>query len=126
MTNNLVPENESSANGRHSSEKFITPVSSITESPEGYTLALEMPGVNKDSLEISVENNELSILGRKNRHTPEGTILHRESQTYNFRRSFEIDPSIDSGKIAARVAQGLVTLSLPKAETVKPRKIAIS
>jgi HSP20 family molecular chaperone IbpA len=45
---------------------------------------------------------------------------------HNFRRIFEIDPSIDAAKISARVEQGLVTLVLPKAEQVKPRKITVS
>ena len=85
-----------------------------------------MPGVSKDGLEISIENNELSIFGRRSNPTIDGTPVHRESQPYNYRRSFEIDPSIDSAKIAARVSQGVVTLTLPKAEEVKPRKITVS
>jgi len=52
--------------------------------------------------------------------------VHRESRPHHYRRSFEIDPSIDSGKINARINQGIVTLTLPKAEAVKPRKITVS
>ena len=85
-----------------------------------------MPGVSKDGLEISIENNELSIIGRRSNPAIDGTLVHRESRPYNYRRSFEIDPSIDSAKIAARVSQGVVTLTLPKAEEVKPRKITVS
>lgn len=126
MTNNLVRENNGAETARRESEKFITPVASVNETPDGYTLELEMPGVSKDGLEISVENNELSIVGRRNPSVPEGTLVHRESRPQNYRRSFEIDPSIDSAKIAARVSQGVVTLTLPKAEEVKPRKIAVA
>ena len=126
MTNNLVRENNGAETARRESEKFITPVASVNETPDGYTLELEMPGVSKDGLEISVENNELSIVGRRNTPVPEGTLVHRESRPQNYRRSFEIDPSIDSAKIAARVSQGVVTLTLPKAEEVKPRKIAVA
>jgi HSP20 family protein len=85
-----------------------------------------MPGVSKDGLEISVENNELSIVGRRNLPAIEGTLIHRESRPHSYRRLFEIDPSIDSAKISARMNQGVVTLTLPKAEEVKPRKIAVS
>ena len=85
-----------------------------------------MPGVNKDGLEISIENNELSIIGRRSNPAIDGTLVHRESRPHNYRRSFEIDPSIDSAKIAARMSQGVVTLTLPKAEEVKPRKITVS
>ncbi|HEY2801052.1 MAG TPA: Hsp20/alpha crystallin family protein [Chthoniobacterales bacterium] len=126
MTNNLVRENSETASSRRESEKFITPVASVNETADGYTLELEMPGVGKEGLEISVENNELSIVGRRNVPSIEGTLLHRESRPHNYRRSFEIDSSIDSAKIGARMSQGVVTLTLPKAEEVKPRKIAVS
>ena len=126
MTNNLVRENNGRSATRRESERFITPPASIRETADSYTLELEMPGVNKDGLEISIEKNELSIVGRRSTPTPQGTLLHRESRPHNYRRSFEIDPSIESGKIAARMHQGVVTLTLPKAEEVKPRKIAVS
>lgn len=125
MTNNLVRENNGAAAARRESEKFITPVASVNETPDGYTLELEMPGVSKEGLDISVENNELSIIGRRNTSAPQGTLVHRESSPHNYCRSFEIDPSIESAKIAARMSQGVLTLTLPKAEEVKPRKIAV-
>ena len=126
MTNSLVRENNERAAGRRELEKFITPPTSVSETADGYLLELEMPGVNKDGLEISIENNELSITGRRSNPAIDGTLVHRESRPHNYRRSFEIDPSIDSGKIAARMNQGVVTLTLPKAEEVKPRKITVS
>jgi HSP20 family protein len=126
MTNNLVRENSGTAASRSESDKFITPPASVSETADGYTLELEMPGVSKDCLEISVENNELSIVGRRSTPAIEGTLIHRESRPHNYRRSFEIDTSINSGKIVARMNQGIVTLTLPKAEEVKPRKITVS
>ena len=115
-------------NGRRTrqSEGFITPPASVSEIADAYTLELEMPGVSKDGLDISVETNELSIIGRRSNPQIEGTIVHRESRQQNYRRTFEIDPSIDTGKISARINQGVVTLTLPKAEEVKPRKITVS
>ena len=59
---------------RREGEKFITPPASVIETADGYTLELEMPGVNKDGLEISVENNELSIIGRRSNPTIDGTL----------------------------------------------------
>ena len=56
----------------------------------------------------------------------EGTLIHRELRPENFQRAFEIDPSIDADKISAKIDQGLVTLTLRKAEHVKPRKITVS
>ena len=106
-------------------EQFIAPVSSVIEDADRYTLQVEMPGVNKEGLEIAVENNELTILGRRSLPTVDGTLIHRESRLENFRRTFELDPSIDTGKISAKIDQGVVTLTLPKAEQVKPRKIKV-
>jgi HSP20 family protein len=121
--NTLVRDDRTSA--RAPREQFLSPAARIVEAGDGYTLEVEMPGVNKESLEISVENNELMITGRRSLPTVEGTILHRESRSQNFRRTFELDPSIDTGKINARIDQGVATLHLPKAEHVKPRKISV-
>ena len=117
---------ESSKSDRGQAEQFITPPASVTEIADGYMLEIEMPGVKKDGLEISVENNELTIIGRRSLPAVEGTLIHRESRPENFRRAFELDPSIDADKIGAKIEQGLVTLTLPKAEHVKPRKITVS
>ena len=111
---------------RSQAEQFITPPASVTEVGDGYILEIEMPGVKKDGLEIAVENNELTIIGRRSVPAAEGTLVHRESRPENFRRMFELDPSIDANKISAKIDQGLVSLTLPKAEHVKPRKIAVS
>jgi HSP20 family protein len=117
---------ESNGQATRQNERFITPAASVNETADAYTLELEMPGVNKDGLDISIENNELSIVGRRSNAQIEGTPIHRESRQHNYRRTFEIDPSIDTGKICARITQGILTLTLPKAEEVKPRKITVS
>jgi HSP20 family protein len=107
-------------------EQLIAPAASVIEEGDGYLLQVEMPGVNKEGLEISTEGNELTITGRRSLPTIDGTLLHHESRRENFRRTFEIDPSIDVNKINARMEQGLLTVTLPKAEHVKPRKITVS
>jgi HSP20 family protein len=122
--NTLVRENRDI--DRVQNEQFVAPSASVVEAGDGYTLEVEMPGVNKGGLEISFENNELTILGRRSLPTVEGTLIHHESRPENYRRAFELDPSIDADKITARIDQGVVTLTLPKAEHVKPRKIAVS
>jgi HSP20 family protein len=122
--NTLTRETRESDRGQ--AEQFITPPSSVTEIADGYMLEIEMPGVKKDGLDISFENNELTITGRRSLPRVEGTLIHRESRPENFRRVFELDPSIDAEKISAKIDQGLVALTLPKAEHVKPRKITVS
>src|SRR5438105_14994409 len=110
---------------RCQAEQFITPPASVTEIADGYMLEIEMPGVKKDGLDISVQNNELAIVGQRSLPPVEGTLVHRESRSENFRRVFELDPSIDTSKISAHIEQGILTLRLPKAEQVKPRKITV-
>ena len=122
--NTTVRENRDIERGRQ--EQFVSPAAGVVEDHDGYTLRVEMPGVNKEGLEISFENNELTIVGRRSLPAIEGAILHRESRQENFRRTFELDPSIDANRINAKIDQGVLTLTLPKAEEVKPRKIAVS
>jgi HSP20 family protein len=120
-----VRENRSGNGDRAQMERFVAPISSVAEDGEGYALQVEMPGVNKEGLEISVENNELTIIGRRSLPPIDGALIHRESRSEDFRRTFELDPSIDTDKISAKIDHGVVTLTLPKAEQVKPRRIAV-
>lgn len=124
----LVRENQKETNrsGTNGKEQFVAPMATVLENGEGYTLQVEMPGVNKEGLEMWVENNELTIIGRRSLPSVNGALIHRESRQENFRRSFELDPSIDAEKISASIEQGILTLQLPKAERVKPRKITVS
>jgi HSP20 family protein len=122
--NTLTRENRDG--GRAHSEQFVAPTASVIEAGDSYTLEVEMPGVTKDGLDISIENNELTIIGRRSLPVVQGTLIHHESRPENFRRAFELDPSIDANKISARIEQGLATLILPKAEHVKRRKITVS
>ena len=98
---------------------------SIFETNDGYVLEAEMPGVNKNGLEITLEGNELTITGKRQVHQAAGELLMRESRVADFRRVFELDPAIDTSKINAKMDQGVLTLTLPKSEKVKPRKIKV-
>jgi len=124
MNTAVVRENRDA--DRTQNEQFVVPAASVVEASDGYTLEVEMPGVNKEGLEISIENNELTVLGRRSLPDVGGTLIHRELRQENYRRTFELDPSIDADKISAKIDQGVVTLTLPKAEDVKPRKITVS
>ena len=124
---NTVAENETSVRPQpvETERGFITPGVNIFETSEGYLLEAEMPGVNKQGLNISLENNVLTLVGRR-QTTPEAGLLYRESQPADFRRVFELDASIEQSSITAKIDQGILVLTLPKAEKVKPRKITVS
>ncbi len=104
----------------------MTPDVNIYETKDGFVLEAEMPGVPKDGLEVTLEGNTLTFVGRKRVEMPEGQAIYQESQHADYRRVFELDPSIDTSKIAARMERGILVLRLPKAEKVKPRKITVS
>jgi len=103
----------------------VQPRVNISETKDGYVLEAEMPGVAKEGLEISLEDNQLTITGRR-QPDPSANLLYRESDPADYRRSFELDPAIETGKISAQIEQGILTLTLPKAEKVKPRRIAVN
>ena len=110
--NTLVRENRNA--GQQRSEQFVAPAASVIEDNDAYLLNVEMPGVNKEGLEVSVENNELRIVGRRSLPEINGTLVHRESRTENFRRVFELDPSINTSKISAHIEQGFSRSGCPK------------
>ena len=115
----------STTNQQSRTEEYVAPQVNIFETKDGYVLEAEMPGVNKEGLEITLEDNELTILGHRVVETTPGEPLFRERHAADYRRVFELDPAVDGSKISARVEQGVLTLTLPKSEKVKPRKIDV-
>ncbi len=105
--------------------EFITPQVSIYETREEYVVEAEMPGVSKQGLEITLEGNEIMIVGRRTEESIPGKALFRESRIASYRRVFQLDPAIDTTKIGALMEQGVLRLTLPKSESVKPRRIQV-
>ncbi len=121
--NATVQRQDRQLNERPQREEYIEPEVNIFETKDGYVLEAEMPGVSKDGLEVTLENNELTITGRRAPENTSGIALFRERTQADYRRVFELDPAIDTGKVSARMEQGVLTLTLPKSERVKPRRI---
>lgn len=128
MSQLIKPEEKSVAAPQNGASRvtYVTPLANILESKDGYVLEAEMPGVSRDGLEVTVENGVLTIVGRRTNYATSGTTLYRESRDHDYRRVFEIDPSIDASRIGAKIEQGVLTLTLPKAEAVKPRRIVVN
>jgi len=98
----------------------------IFETADGYVLETEMPGVPREGLDISVEANTLTLLGRREPNELQAEALYRESTTADYRRVFELDPVIDTARIEAKLDQGVLTVRLPKSERAKPRKVTVN
>jgi len=105
--------------------QYVTPLADVESTQEGYTIHAEMPGVDKSGLEVTVDNGELTILGHRHVEEFSGEPVYREIRHTDFRRVYELDPAIDTSRIAARIDQGVLTLTLPKGESVQPRKITV-
>jgi len=105
---------------------YLTPLANILETKDAYVLEAELPGVARDGLEVSVENGQLTIIGHRKAATAHERTLYVESRALDYRRTFELDPAINASAISAKLDQGVLTLTLPKAESVKPRKITIA
>lgn len=105
---------------------YLSPPVNITETSDGYVLEAEMPGVNRAGLQVLLEGNELTLVGRRQSEITGADLLYRESAPRDFRRTFVLDPTIDTAKIDAKMENGILTLQLPKAESVKPRRIDIT
>jgi HSP20 family protein len=107
--------------------RAFLPVTDIFETDQALTVVLEMPGVGKDNVDISVENDVLTIEGRIDYSKYEGLQpVYTEYNIGHYIRSFQLSSKIKQGEISAELKDGVVTLVLPKAEKAKPRKIKLS
>lgn len=105
--------------------EYTTPRVNLHQDGEGYSLEVEMPGVSKEGVEVTAEDGKLTLVGHS-RAGETGRPVYQERGVRAYRRVFDLDPSIDASKISASIEQGLLHVRLPKAETAKPRKIAVS
>jgi len=103
---------------------FQRPLVDIFETDQSVVLYADMPGVGKDDLEISVDKDELTLLGRV-KSEPAGAGVYAEYRLRDYFRAFELANVIRVEKIEAELANGVLKLTLPKADHVKSRKIAV-
>jgi len=105
---------------------YVTPRTSVTQSGDTYTLQLELPGVSKDGVELTVDDGNLTLVGHQLRPQREASVVYHERQHSSYRRVFELDPSIDQESISASLEQGVLTVTLHKAEAAKARNIQVN
>ena len=117
---NPVPREET-----RQEERFLSPPVDIYETSEGLTVVADLPGVDKADIDVRVDENILTIKG-KSRHIAPGDPVSAEYSLLNFFRQFHLGEGVDQGKILADLKQGVLTIQLPKAEKVKPKKIKVS
>jgi HSP20 family protein len=106
--------------------RVFLPTADIYETNDALNVVLEMPGVDKSSVDIHVEDGALKIEGRLNFSKYQGLQpLYTEYNVGNYSRSFRLSSKIDQNKIAAELKDGVLSLVLPKVEEAKPRSIQV-
>ncbi len=103
------------------------PAVDIAEQNDAYVVKVELPGVNKDDVKVTLENNVLTIRGEKKLEKEiKKEDYHRIERSYgSFNRSFTLPSTVKSDKIDASYKDGVLTITLPKAEEAKPKQIDV-
>jgi|ADurb_Cas_01_Slu_FD_contig_21_5183733_length_666_multi_5_in_0_out_0_1 HSP20 family protein len=104
----------------------VTPRVDIIETPDAYVLKAEMPGADPASINAHYDKGVLTLHADRTLPTTQGDCLYQEFQPCSFERVFTVSDVVDAGKIAAQYTLGVLTLTLPKAEAAKPRRITIT
>ncbi|MFO0795180.1 MAG: Hsp20/alpha crystallin family protein [Candidatus Brocadiaceae bacterium] len=102
------------------------PSSDIYETPDNFMIVIDMPGVAKENVTIDMQNNELVINGEVSLESyHDEKVIYNEYNIGHYHRHFVLSDAINGEKIEAKMADGVLTLVLPKATSVKPRRIEV-
>jgi len=105
------------------------PVVDIRETADEIRVLAELPGLEPEHVDVSIENNVLTIAGEKKHEVEEGKedgAFHLIERRYGrFERSFTLPRTVDADAISARFENGVLTVTLPKAEAAKPRRVQV-
>jgi len=121
----ITTVDKAKTNTANTEERIQVPPIDIYETDNEYLLKAEMPGVSRDNLEITLNNNELQINGKVDVDGKDDNLKYSEFLLYNYNRKFIVGDNINVNGITANLENGILTLVLPKSERVKPRKIEI-
>jgi HSP20 family protein len=106
----------------------LVPAADIVEDKDGYTVTAELPGLKKEEIKVTVQNNVLTISGEKKKELEsKNDTAHKLERSYGaFSRTFELPAVVDGSRISAEFKDGVLKVELPKTEEAKPKEIAIS
>jgi HSP20 family molecular chaperone IbpA len=114
------------AEERTEAGKFFSPYTDIHETEQAVVVSMEMPGVDKGAIDIRLEKGVLTVKGTVDATKYESLRpIYSEYSVGNFVRTFSVSPKIDAGAISATVADGVLTVELPKAKEALARRIAV-
>ncbi|OGV34227.1 MAG: hypothetical protein A2020_04380 [Lentisphaerae bacterium GWF2_45_14] len=128
MSNKLAKSNHLPEQ-HHEDDKrpVFSPAVDVYETKSDIQIIADMPGVEQSALDITFNDDILSLTGAQSEAVPEGfNLLHGGAKTGVFKRSFNILSDIDAEKISAKMNNGVLRIVLPKSEKAQPRKIEVT
>ena len=123
--NKIEKRDESEVMRREQHPEYYLPAVDICETENEFVIKFDMPGVEKEHLEITVEKNMLTVIGHVSMESV-GNIVYQETRIGNYRREFALPDDVDENSISAEMKDGLLTVKIQKPEKAKPKKIEIS
>ena len=104
------------------------PALDVQENKDNYTIRVELPGLRREDIEVGLEDGTLTISGERKTETPaEGTEVHRQERFYGkFSRAITLPTAVTADKVKAQYKDGILTVTLAKAEEAKPKQIIVS
>ena len=121
----LARRPEAEVTRREQDPEYYMPAVDISETENEVILKYDMPGVEKEKVEITAEKNTLTVIGNVNRESF-GDVVYQETKIGNYRRQFTLPDDVDSDKITADMKDGLLTIKIEKPEKAKPKRIEIT
>ena len=114
--------------GGEGGQRTWLPAVDIYENDDEFVATADLPGLKKDDIDVSIEDNVLTVSGERKfeKNEDKGAFRRVERSYGTFRRSFTLPRGVDAGKVKASFEDGVLTLNLPKTEVAKSRKISVS
>lgn len=112
--------------GRWTSTVAWSPLADVSETDEEYVVELDVPGVNRDDITVDLANNQLSITGEIKEREGKAVFHRRTRRTGRFAYRVTLPRGVNSEKVDASLTDGVLTVRVPKSDSAKPRRIAIS
>ena len=112
--------------GQHHHYKY-TPHANLAETDKAYELTLDLPGINAEEVSVELNDDQLIVSGERRADVEDGKTYHRVERRFGkFRRALTIPVPVNEEGISAEYKDGVLTVTLPKSEKVKPKKISIN
>ena len=125
MRESTVPaKTEQTVPDTREESRTLVPAVDIFETPEGLGVVADLPGVDKEAIDVSVDNDVLTIKAAAKSELP-GTPLRQEYELLNFFRQFQLSDAVEREQIQADLKHGVLSIRLPKKEAAKPKQITV-